>query len=55
MLHRNINQSVGLCNGTRLAITQLGQKVIEAQIITKTNVGDKILIPRIIMSPSDTM
>jgi ATP-dependent DNA helicase PIF1 len=54
MLRRNINQSAGLCNGTRLTITQLGQKFIEAQIITRTNVGDKIFIPRIIMSPSDT-
>jgi hypothetical protein len=54
MLHRNINQSVGLYNGTRLTTTQLGQKFIEAQIITGINVGDKIFIPRIIMSSSDT-
>jgi ATP-dependent DNA helicase PIF1 len=53
MLHRNINQSVGLCNGTRLT-TQFGQKFIETQIITGINVGDKIFIPRIIMSSSDT-
>jgi hypothetical protein len=35
MLHRNINQSdAGLCNGTRMAVTRLGENVIEAQILT---------------------
>ncbi|WVZ88360.1 hypothetical protein U9M48_034890 [Paspalum notatum var. saurae] len=41
MLLRNINQSAGLCNGTRLTITQLGKWFIEAQIITGTNIGNK--------------
>ena len=54
MLLRNINQSEGLCNGTRLTITQLGKWFIEAQIITGTNIGNKVYIPRIIMSPSDS-
>lgn len=54
MLLRNINQAAGLCNGTRMTITQLGQKYIEAQIITGTNVGDKVYIPRIIMSPNES-
>lgn len=53
MLLRNINQSAGLCNGTRMTITKLGKKYIEAQIITGTHVGDKVYIPRIIMSPND--
>jgi hypothetical protein len=54
MLLKNINQSVGLCNDTRMSVTQLGKKFIEAQIITGTNVGDKVFIPRIIMTPNDT-
>jgi ATP-dependent DNA helicase PIF1 len=54
MLLRNINQSVGLCNDTRMSVTQLGKKFIEAQIIIGTNVGDKVFIPRIIMTPNDT-
>uniref|UniRef100_A0A8I7B5D5 DNA helicase Pif1-like 2B domain-containing protein n=1 Tax=Hordeum vulgare subsp. vulgare TaxID=112509 RepID=A0A8I7B5D5_HORVV len=54
MLMRNINQSAGLCNGTRLTITQLGKRFIEGWVITGTNVGDKIYIARIIMSPSDS-
>ena len=54
MLLRNINQAAGLCNGTRMTITQLGNKYIEAQIITGTHVGEKVYIPRIIMSPNDS-
>jgi len=54
MLLRNINQSAGLCNGTRLTITQLGKWFIEAQIITGTNIGNKVYIPRIIMSPTES-
>jgi ATP-dependent DNA helicase PIF1 len=47
MLLRNINQSVGLCNGTRLIVTNLGHNVIEAVIITGTHIGEKVYIPRI--------
>ena len=54
MLLRNINQAAGLCNGTRMTITQLGNRYIEAQIITGTHVGDKVYIPKIVMSPSDS-
>ena len=54
MLLRNLNQSAGLCNGTRLIITQLGDRVIEAGIITGINIGAKVFIPRISLSPSDT-
>jgi hypothetical protein len=54
MLLRNINQSASLCNETRMKITQQGNKYIEAQIIIGTHVGEKVCIPRIIMTPNDT-
>jgi len=54
LLLRNLNQSIGLCNGTRLIVKRLGQRVIEAEIITGNNVDKRIFIPRIIMSPSGT-
>jgi len=54
LLLRNLNQSIGLCNGTRLIVNRLGQRVIEAEIITGNNVGKLVFIPRIIMSPSKT-
>ncbi|KAL7155177.1 hypothetical protein ABFS83_03G058200 [Erythranthe nasuta] len=53
MLLRNIDQSSGLCNGTRLSITRLGNRVLEAQIISGINIGHKVLIPRLTLTPSD--
>ena len=47
MLLRNLNQSLGLRNGTRLIVTNLGKNVIEAVIITGTHIGNKVYIPRI--------
>jgi ATP-dependent DNA helicase PIF1 len=54
LLLRNLNQSIGLCNGTRLIVNKLGQRVIEAEIITRNNVDKLVFTPRIIMSPSKT-
>jgi ATP-dependent DNA helicase PIF1 len=50
----NLNQSIGLCNGTRLIVKRLGQRVIEAEIIIGNNVDKCVFIPSIIMSPSGT-
>ena len=50
MLLRNVNPSQGMCNGTRLIITHLGDFVIQAKIITGSNIGDVVLIPRITMT-----
>jgi ATP-dependent DNA helicase PIF1 len=52
LLLHNLNQSIGLCNGTRLIVKRLGQHVIEAKIITRNNVSKRVFIPCIIMSPS---
>ena len=54
MLIRNLNQSIELCNGTRLIIKELRHKVIDAKVITGTNTGERVFIPRIIMSTVDT-
>ncbi|XP_058754059.1 uncharacterized protein LOC131627232 [Vicia villosa] len=54
MLMRNINQSEGLCNGTRLIITKLGTHVIEASIIAGKGSGNRVYIPRMDMSPSQS-
>ena len=53
ILLRNLNPSEGLCNGTRLIIRNLQDKVIDAEIITGTHVGKHVFIPRITLSPSD--
>jgi ATP-dependent DNA helicase PIF1 len=47
MLLQNLNQSEGLCSGTRLIITALANMIIEAQIMTCTHKGTIVLIPRI--------
>jgi ATP-dependent DNA helicase PIF1 len=54
LLLHNFNQSIGLCNGTRLILKRLGQHVIEAKIFTGNNVSKCVFIPHIIMSPSET-
>jgi len=54
LLFYNLNQSIGLCNGTKLIVNKLGQRVIEAEIITGNNVSKRVFIPRIMMSPSGT-
>ncbi|KAM3257173.1 hypothetical protein ACQJBY_049478 [Aegilops geniculata] len=50
MLLRNLSQSTGLCNGTRLIVTKLANKVIEAVVITGSNEGDVVYIPRICLT-----
>lgn len=54
MLMRNIDQTLGLCNGTRLVVTQLGKHVIECKVLSGKNIGHKVFIPRMTISPSDT-
>ncbi|KAJ9561928.1 hypothetical protein OSB04_007088 [Centaurea solstitialis] len=54
ILLRNINLQKGLCNGTRLVVTQISRRVIEAVIITSTHVAEKSFIERIDMTPTDT-
>ena len=54
VLLRNLAPSKGLCNGTRLIVTQLCARVIEAIIVTGNHIGEKAFIPRICMRPSDT-
>jgi len=47
MLLRNIDLNLGLCNGTRLIITRMGKFVLEAKVISGSNIGEKVFIPRI--------
>lgn len=53
MLLRNIDQSLGLCNGTRLIITRLGNRVIEAKVLSGKTAGEKVFIPRMTLTLSD--
>ena len=53
MLLRNISQSTCLCNGTRLIVTRLAEKVLEAIVLTGSNIGDVVYIPRICLNFKD--
>ena len=53
MLLRNLNQSMGLCNGTRLLITRLGERLLECVILTGSNIGENVYIPRIALNTTN--
>ncbi|KAF8109299.1 LOW QUALITY PROTEIN: hypothetical protein N665_0098s0027 [Sinapis alba] len=55
MMMHNFNQDQGLCNGTRMMVTRLGNIIVEAEIMTGTYVREHVLIPRIQLSPTDTI
>ena len=50
---RNISQANDFCNGTRLIVTQIHPNILAAIIISGSNIGDKVYIPRIIMLMQD--
>ncbi|KAG4990661.1 hypothetical protein JHK87_024118 [Glycine soja] len=54
MLLRNLDQTQGLCNGTRLVVIRLAKHVIAAEIISGKNLGHNVYIPRMSMSPSQS-
>ncbi|GKC20084.1 DNA helicase [Tanacetum coccineum] len=53
MLLRNANLSGGLCNGTWMIVTSLMSRIIEAQIIIGTRIGEKVFIHRIPLTHKD--
>ncbi|MCL7023951.1 hypothetical protein MKW94_011639 [Papaver nudicaule] len=54
MLTRNLNPSAGLCNGTRLIVTLLKKRSIQATVVTGTGAGRKVSIPRIVIQPTES-
>ncbi|XP_031095049.1 uncharacterized protein LOC115999333 [Ipomoea triloba] len=54
MLLRNIDYSLGLCNGTRLIVTILVDRVLEAKIISGAHARTKVLVSRMSLIPSDS-
>ena len=54
MLLRNLDQTQGLCNDTRLIVTRLAKHVIAADIIFGKNIGHNVYILGMFMSPSQS-
>ena len=52
VLLRNLNVKEGLCNGTRLVIRNMKDYVLDAEIISGYRSGERVLLPRIELSPS---
>ena len=52
ILLRNLNHTLGLCNGTRLIVTAFGERVIEAKILSGIHRGKSVFIPHISISTS---
>ncbi|CAN1242011.1 ATP-dependent DNA helicase PIF1 [Linum perenne] len=53
MLLRNLNPSVGLCNGTRILLTHLGTNVVRGLIVGGSYEGTIAIIPRIVLDVTD--
>jgi ATP-dependent DNA helicase PIF1 len=53
MLLRNVDVSSGLCNGTRMIVTELGKNIIGGDIVNGPHTGEKAYIPRQNLIPSD--
>jgi ATP-dependent DNA helicase PIF1 len=49
----NLDPCSGLCNGTCLVVRAVDKHIIDAKIVNGTHAGDRVFIPRILMSPSE--
>ena len=54
LLLHNLNPARALCNGRRLRVVQLARHSVCAEILTGDKRGNVVLIPRILLRPSDT-
>ena len=54
MLLRNLDPLIGLCNGTRLIVMEIGERVLKCRIISgdRKFAGNIVFIPRISLTPS---
>ena len=53
ILIRNLNRAAGLMNGTRLSVTSCLRYTIQATVLTGTQKGNSVCIPRINLTVSD--
>ena len=53
MLLRNLDLSIGLCNGTQLFVQHLYRNRIRAEVLGGSHAGNLVLIPKITLRTSD--
>ena len=51
ILLRNLDPSVGLCNGTRLRVLRISPRVLECAILGGRHGGETVLLPRVCLTP----
>ena len=54
ILLRSLDPTQGMCNGTRLTVKAILNRIIDAEIATGVHKGKRVFIPRIPMTPSDS-
>jgi ATP-dependent exoDNAse (exonuclease V) alpha subunit len=54
MLLRNLDPAEGLCNGTRMIVTAMRERVIEATIAAGPFAGKRVFIPRVTLDSNPT-
>jgi hypothetical protein len=52
ILLRNLDPRSGLCNGTHLVVKAVDKHILDAEIVNGTHAGDRVFIPRIMLSSS---
>jgi ATP-dependent DNA helicase PIF1 len=55
LLLHNLDPRNGLCNGTHLVVRAVDKHILDAEIVNGTHAGDKVYIPRILLSPSEDL
>ncbi|KEP45929.1 putative ATP-dependent DNA helicase PIF1 [Rhizoctonia solani 123E] len=54
MVLRNLARAQGVCNGTRGVVTHMGSRVLELRLLTGSEAGKTVFIPRISITPPET-
>jgi ATP-dependent DNA helicase PIF1 len=54
LLH-NLDPRSGLCNETHLVVKAVDKHILDVEIVNSTHAGDKVFIPRILLSPSEDL
>ena len=52
MLLRNLNRK--LCNGTRCIVKAMHERFLDLEVLTGSNKGERLMLPRIDLQPSDS-
>jgi hypothetical protein len=54
ILLRNLSPGRGLCNGTRMVVTRMTERLLEVQLLGGSCDGQLAFIPRIVLEPTET-